>query len=243
MRLQPFGDDEYRVLVMGRVDNRLTVFASVGRRLLQEYSSAAITELTTLGYHGDQKHLMQDISLAWYAEVCGYPETPRAVLWLDDSKEATLEKIRDVICFQRWGKTINQYPKVREIFSKLNFGVVAEDPIGFARGAAVRALVAASFNKETTPLIYFDEMRRYPIHSEELLKVIEILKIEDEELVEFDSAFANFLADRFHAALEVLNSKKPGSKPWEDWPLKENVVWQKYIQDWDDYQSWLNKRH
>ena len=81
LRLQPFGDNQYKLLVMGRADDKLSVFVNVGRKLLQEYSAAATTALTSLGYQGDQKHLMQDISVALYAQVTGNPEVPRTVLW------------------------------------------------------------------------------------------------------------------------------------------------------------------
>lgn len=234
LRLQPFGDDQYKVLVIGRADDKLSVFVNTGRKLLQAYSAVAITTLTSLGYQGDQKHLMEDISVAWYAQVSGHSETPRTVLWNDDPKEVALEKLRDVICFQRWGKTVNQYPKVQDVFSKLNFGVVAEDPIGFARGAAIRALIAASYDRETVPLVYFDEMRRYPIHAGELLKLIEAFKIEGEDIERFDLTFGCFMMDRFNAAVEVLNG--------DSRPLKDNLTWQKYIDDWDDYRYWLDKR-
>lgn len=234
IRIRPFGNEEYKVLVIGRADDRLSVFVNVGKRLLQEYSTAAIIALTDLGYQSNQGHLMQDIAIAWYAYVCCNADVPRTVLWHDDSKAEVLNKLRDVICHQRWGRTVNQYPKVQEIFPKLNFGVVAEDPIGFARGAAIRSLIAATYGKETVPIVYFDEMRRYPIKVHDLLAIIKGFNIGN-EIEEFDPNFSRYVLERLEAATEVLNSS-------DDRPLDQNPIWQKYIDNWDDYQYWLNKK-
>lgn len=234
IRLQPFGNEEYKVMIMGRADDRLSVFVNVGKRLLQEYSTAATVALSDLDYQGDQGHLIQDVAVAWYAHVCGNSYVPRTVLWHDDPKLEVLTKLRDVICHQRWGKTLNQHPKVQEIFPKLNFGVVAEDPIGFARGAAIRSLIAAAYDKEAVPMVYFDQMRRYPAYFHDLFSVIKSFNIGN-EIEEFDPDFSRYVLERLEAAAEVLSS--PDNRP-----LDQSPIWQKYINDWDDYQYWLDKK-
>lgn len=235
IRLQPFGNEEYKVLVMGRADNRLSVFVKVGKRLLDEYKSSAIATLSELGYQGDQNHLMQTVSVAFYADICGKEDVPRTIFWYDDPKVAVLTKLRDVICYQKWGKTINQDPKIQEIFHKLNFGVVAEDPIGYARGDAVRALISATYGKETMPIVYFDQMRRYPAYTHYLFNLLQSFHVGN-EIMEFDRPFSEYILERFEAAVEIINSS-------DNHPLKENLPWQKYIDDWDNYQYWLDKRN
>ena len=172
--------------------------------------------------------------MGWYADVCGNPDVPRTVLWHDDPKPVVLTKLRDVICYQKWGKTVNQYPKVQEIFHKLNFGVVAEDPIGYARGAAVRALISTTYGKETVPIVYFDKMRRYPACVHNLFNLLDSFHVGN-EVEEFDYPFSQYILERFEAAVGALNSSN-------NRPLNENLDRQKYIDDWGDYQYWLGKK-
>lgn len=235
LRIQPFGNEEYKVFIMGRADDRLSTFVTVGRRLLDTYAREVQSTLGALGYQKEHGSAIQDIAVAWYAQICGQAETPRAVFWHDDTKEETLFKLRDVACYQRWGKTINQYPKVQEIFPQLNVGVVAEDPIGFARGAAVRALISAVYGKETPPLVYFDDMRMYPIKAGGFADLLDEFQITRDDLQAFDPSFGQYLTERFNAALGVL-------KAGDNRPLNENPSWQQYIADWDDYQTWLTEK-
>lgn len=231
-----------RVLTIGRRDGKMTIFATVDGKAITDYSSTAFNQLRERGYKGTHEEFMKDISLALYAKVCGQEDVPRIVFWKDDSKEDKLTKLRDVIAYQRWGKTINQYPRMKEILPSLHIGIVKDDPIGFARGAAVRDLIRETHGKSTSPFIYFDNMRRYPQYVTKILELMKNLQIEIDDLAVFDPDFFQFFIERFNAAVNVLDAQKPGAEPWETWPLDENPVWQKYIEDWDDYHSWLVKR-
>ncbi len=243
LRLLPLGDDEYRVLVMGREDGRLSMFVRVNKRIIRKYVQDAGEILKDLGYTGDREAFLRDIVVAWYAENCANGEVPRAVFWRTDTKIEALTKLRDAICFQRWGKTINQYPRIQQdLFPKLVVGIVKDDPIGFARGAALRALISAAYGRQDPPMVYFDQMRRYPAHAKDILNLLDTFKVSNEDMVTFDPNFYEYFTERLDAAIAVLEAKKPDAPSWESWRLDENPVWQKYIEDFDDYQAWLDSK-
>lgn len=242
MRLKPFGDESYRILLIDKLEGGVGIFVKVNKGIIQDYAKSSIEALREAGYTGDHQQFAQDIALAYYAANCGESEVPRTVLWADDSKEQVLTKLRDVIANQRWGKTINQLPKIEDAFNNLNTGVIKDDPIGYARGMALRALIAATHGREDTPIVYFDRMRHFPAYTRDLLGIFDHFEISEEGMKQFDPDFYDYFFERLEAAIEVLNAEKPGAEPWESWPLSENPVWQKYQEDWDDYQSWLEKR-
>ena len=242
MRLRPFGDENYRILLIDNPEGGVGIFVKVNRSIFQDYAQKSLASLKDAGYQGDHEQFAQDIALAYYAANCGESETPRTVMWADDSKKEVLKKLRDAIAHQRWGKTINQLPKIEESFDSLRTGAVSEDLIGYARGAALRGLIAATHGREDTPIVYFDRMRHYPAFSRDLLAIFDHFEITEEDMQRFDPDFHDYFFERLDAAVEVLNAKKPNAEPWESWPLSENPVWQKYQEDWDDYQTWLEKK-
>lgn len=241
IELQPLGDESYRILLIDNPDGGVGIFVKVNKGIIQEYARKSVEALKEAGYTGDHKQFAQDIALAYYAANCAASETPRTVFWQDDDKDTVLKNLRDVIAHQRWGKTINQLPKIEDAFDGLNTGVIKDDPIGYARGMALRGLIAATYGREDTPIVYFDKMRRFPVHMKDLLAILDRYEISKEEIQQFDPDFHTYFFERLEAAFEVLNARKPGAKPWEGWPLNENSIWQKYQQDWDDYEMWLDK--
>lgn len=120
-----------------------------------------------------------------------------------------------------------------EILSGLHTGIVKDDPIGYARGQAVRDLILKTSNKEEEPFVYFDKMRKYPAYSRRVLELMNALEISDEDMVEFDPDFYDYFIERLSAAVNVLNTREA---------LDKNPLWKKYTADWDDYQDWLDKR-
>ena len=153
-----------------------------------------------------------------------------------------MSKLRDVICHQKWEKTINQLPKVDEIFDKLSIGIVEKDLFGFARGKAVRGLISAVWEREDKPIVYFDSVRHYPQFLRDLNELLDRFGIEFEDIEKFDPDFFQYFFDRTVAGIEVMETKKPFGEDWESWPLNENPIWQRYTKDWDDYQGWLDKK-
>jgi|WetSurMetagenome_2_1015567.scaffolds.fasta_scaffold57886_2 hypothetical protein len=234
-------DGKIRMLVVPGQDGKQTVIYKVDGQSISDYLTEAYTELDKLGYKGERKEFAKDISIALYAEACGEKDTPRTVFWGDDSKNDVLTKIRDVVAYQKYGKTMNQYPRMKEILPKFNLGIVKEDPFGMARGEALICLIAKTHEKTTSPKVYFDTMRRFPQYTSRLLSIIRAFNISERDFREFDINFSLFLEERFEKAIAVLQAKKPGAKPWESWPLDENPIWQKYIKDNEDYRGWLDK--
>lgn len=110
-QLRPFGDDSYRIMITDAANDKLAIFVAINIELTNVYLAEAEKRMSEAGYPLNENSLAQEIALAFYAEVCGEEETPRAVFWQDDTKEDKLKKFRDVICYQKWGKTPNQYPR------------------------------------------------------------------------------------------------------------------------------------
>jgi hypothetical protein len=241
MELQPLGDESYSILLIDNPDGGIGIFVKVNIGIIQEYARRSVETLIEAGYTGDHKQFAQDIALAYYALTCCQSETPRTVFWQDDDKDQVLKKLKDVIAHQRWGKTINQLPKIGDAFDSLDTGVIRDDPIGYARGMALRELISATYERGDKPIVYFDSMRHYPIEYERLFDILEHFEISPEDMQRFDPDFYNYFSERLNAVVDVLTPKKPGAEPWESWPLDENPIRQKYQQDWDDYELWLDK--
>lgn len=213
----------------------------ISKESIEEYVREARVVLDELGFE-ENKDFLREVVLGFYAKCMGNEETPRIIIWETDSKEGVMTKLRDVICHQKLGKTINQLPKVDEIFKRLSFGIIERDPFGIASAKVSKALISSVWERDDKPIIYFDEIRQFPQIAIPLFNLMEHFEVDVDDIADFDPDFFEFFAERLQAGLEVLETKEPLGEDWKMWAMDENLVWQQYTRDWDDYQAWLEKR-